>query len=214
MRKRGGISVFFTALNIFLIAVVLLAGIVFYAGYLFGSSQSRVVSAFGYSFHVADEMDEQDSVKNKTFIFSKLIKPSELQAGNLVTVEKTGGGRFSARYFGKSDSGSEYLFLKDGKAETAALSEIQIQSIGLHKYHSDIIGKIFSVFSENKNTLLASELALVLILAVSLIIVIARRESFKVPKPKTTRPAAEINLDELISVDHGVEFEKAKHREE
>ncbi len=207
MKRRGSISALFTILNMFLTVVVLLAGLVFYAGYLFGRSDGGIVTAFGYSFFVSDESDVQNSVNKNTLVISKIITPQELINGELVTVTASGGGRFTAHYY-KSAVGEQkvYLFSKAGSEQTISMNVSQIQSVHLHRYHSGFIGKVFKAFSDNKKTFLISEAALMVILLVSLVVVIARRESFRVPKTEG-KAAAQLDINELITVEHDVEFE-------
>lgn len=210
MKRRGSISALFTILNIFLITVVTLAGLIFYMGYLFGASESGVVSVFGYSFFISDESDTQSSVARDTLITSKIIAPQELVNGELVTVIENSGGRFTAYYY-ESSAGEQrlYLFSKAGSEQTMSLSASQIKSVHLHKYHSDFIGKVFRAFSDNKKTFLISEAALMVILLISLVIVIARRESFRLPKSER-REAPPLDINKLITVEHDVEFEHGR----
>lgn len=221
MRRKSGMSILFTVLNTFLIVVILLVGLVFYAGYLFETTNSGMASVFGYTFHVTNKSEVQDSVEENTFVIAKNIVPNELKSGNLVTVVKKDGTTFTALYYARANEQPQqpYLFAKDNSPETISLTGIQIESISLHKYHSKIIGKIFRVFANNQSKLLVATGGLLLILVVSLIIVIARRESFKLPKKKKTKKAnrsakSNINITDLISYDDYVPMEHSKNKKD
>lgn len=214
MKRKKNISVLFTALNIFLCIIIFLVGMVFYAGYLFKDSDSEVISAFGYSFHVANKADEQASVKLHTFITAKKIALTELKSGNLVTVVKKDGTNFSALYYANAvdEPQKPYLFAKGNSTETISLTASQIENVNLHIFHSDFIGKIFQSFSTHKDIYLLTEGLLLFICIISLIIVIAKRESFKVPKNGKATLKKQIQITDLISFDEYVPLETSKFK--
>lgn len=210
MKRKGKASSFFTILNIFLIIVVVLAGIACYALYMFGNSESGIISAFGYSFFVSDETDELNNIEENTLITSKIIEPSELVNGQLVTVVQNSGIRFTA-YCDSMTDNKEYCSFSDRQSRTFTLNVSQIKSVHLHKYHSEFIGRVFKALSDSKNALLISEAALMAILLISLIVAVARREHFKTPKLEHRNLPEQLCVDKLITVEHDVEFEHGKN---
>ena len=188
-----------------------------------GNEQTGTISAFGYRIYLNDDSSMAPAVKNHSFILAKQVDPASVENWSVITYTvREPGGRLATQTKRVMDVSPNqegdlvFTFKGDNEESLYFIRQSEMVALSESVFSSSLLGRCLLFFYRNRTVcLVVFYLLLGLLLAGCLLLLILRgRKRYAALGEVKTNGLSALSLEELVSLEQDVVFEKSSHPQE